>query len=268
MLSVKMHKLNSWRLLVTGVVCLVVLAPGCRGPQVVGIAGSGTISEYKLDVTDFTQVAVTGPISVNIHQAEKCSATLKINDNLYQYVKVTQIIDVLRVDLESGSFNNLDASLDVSTPSLRSLAIARAGSCVVHAFNLKEICEITVSEASTAIISLASSQYVSVFATSASSVTGTLNSADVRLAASGAGRLSLKGQCEYALINGEGASQLNLADYWIANAEVVMRGVSSADINVGGKLNVNISGASTLSYSGNPGLGKVSVAAGSKLIRR
>lgn len=263
-----MFKTNLYVMAAAGLAVLAGAFPGCTATDITRVSGSGTIKEYHLTVSDFSQVAVTGPIPVNIRQAEKCTATLKINDNLYSYVRVTQVIDVLRVELEPASFRNLDISLDITAPSLRSLAITRAGSCVVHEFNLKETCDITVSEASTADISLMSSQYVSVFATSASTVTGTLNCADARLAASGASRLFLKGQCEYAIIDAAGASQLELADCWIGNAEAMVRGVSTAFINVGGKLSVNVSGASTLSYSGNPGLGKVTVAAGSKLQRR
>ena len=255
-------------LIVMSITLLSVSAPACTRVQTNQVTGSATIQEYKLEVTDFSQLAVTGPIPVEIFQAKNCSVTLYVNDNFYQYVRVNQVVDLLRIDLEPISYKNLNISLRVGIPSLRTLAIARAGNCTVHAFNLKETCEITVSEASTADVNLVSEQYVSIFATSASSLTGTLVCSDARLAASGAGRLSLDGQCDYAFIDAAGASQVNLAGCWIGSAEAIVRGVSSAVLNVGGKLNIDVSGASTLSYGGNPNLGKVVVAAGSKLVRR
>ena len=65
-----------------------------------------------------------------------------------------------------------------------------------------------------------------------------------------------------------GASHAALADFMVGDASVTAVGASSAEVEVHGKLDVNISGVSTLTYGDSPQLGKVEVSGLSTLRRR
>jgi hypothetical protein len=54
----------------------------------------------------------------------------------------------------------------------------------------------------------------------------------------------------------------------VQKADVEVSGASKAVINTNGTLDVNVTGASTLEYSGSPTLGKVNVTGASTLTKK
>ena len=65
-----------------------------------------------------------------------------------------------------------------------------------------------------------------------------------------------------------GASRATLTDFITGDAFVTAVGASSADIEVHGTLDIDLSGVSTLTYGDSPKLGKVEVSGVSTLRRR
>jgi len=59
-----------------------------------------------------------------------------------------------------------------------------------------------------------------------------------------------------------------LFDFVVGDASVTVVGASSADVEVHGTLDLNVSGVSTLTYGDSPRLGKVEVSGVSSLKRR
>jgi hypothetical protein len=53
-----------------------------------------------------------------------------------------------------------------------------------------------------------------------------------------------------------GASNFDLADFALKNVSIHLKGASQATVNVSGKLDIELTGASGLSYIGNPRLGE------------
>jgi hypothetical protein len=58
---------------------------------------------------------------------------------------------------------------------------------------------------------------------------------------------------------------MNSQDFQIQNANVNVSGASQVTIYTRGSLNVEVSGASSLVYSGSPTMGKVNVTGASKI---
>ena len=65
-----------------------------------------------------------------------------------------------------------------------------------------------------------------------------------------------------------GASHAALTDFIVGDAAVTAIGASTAEVEVHGTLDINVSGVSTLVYGDNPKLGKVEVSGISTLRRR
>jgi hypothetical protein len=251
---------------------LALTAAGCdvNPSNQTTVTGSPILREYDFNLTGFDQVIVTGPIQVEIVQADKASVSVKVNENIYQYLHVEQSVSVLYVSLETNSsYRNLDLKVSIGLRNLRALSISSAGECTLNGFTSVDLVEISLSGASRLNLTNLNAQNTSVYVTGASSITGTLNAEEgSKITLSGASKANLKGQTSYLLLNVSGASQASMDTYWANNAEILVTGVSTASVNIGGKLSVDLSGVSKLTYGGNPVLGSVRVDAVSTLNRR
>jgi len=65
-----------------------------------------------------------------------------------------------------------------------------------------------------------------------------------------------------------GASRFNLGGFMVNNADVTFSGASNGTVNLSGKLDANLSGASKLSYIGEPTMGNVNTSGASTLSKK
>ena len=85
---------------------------------------------------------------------------------------------------------------------------------------------------------------------------------------SGASTVELEGTAADVTIDASGASSMKLKDFSAVNVTIGLSGASNGTVNASGKLDCNLSGASSLSYIGNPTLGSVDVSGGSKISQK
>ena len=102
----------------------------------------------------------------------------------------------------------------------------------------------------------------------ASEVTGTLKSASADIVLSGASQIRLTGSGGNVRIELSGASQADLEEFAVNDADINFTGASDGSLEINGRLDVSLSGASELQYSGNPILGDMDITGGSSLKRR
>ena len=85
----------------------------------------------------------------------------------------------------------------------------------------------------------------------AASLTGDIKaSGDAKLEVAGASKLDLEGATRDITLKASGASKADLSKFPTQNADVEISGASSGTINLNGKLNANVSGASNLYWFG------------------
>jgi hypothetical protein len=82
-------------------------------------------------------------------------------------------------------------------------------------------------------------------------------SGDVRLDVQGASRVELSGTAYDAVIDIKGASQGKLENFTVHNAKLKVAGASSAVVKADGRLDIDATGASNVSWVGNPTMGDV-----------
>ena len=92
--------------------------------------------------------------------------------------------------------------------------------------------------------------------------------ADLKIVISGGANLDLEGSGEDLSLDSSGGSKFDLSDFSVSNANITVSGGSQGELNVSGKLDANISGASRVVYRCNPTLGKTSVSAGASLNKK
>jgi hypothetical protein len=102
----------------------------------------------------------------------------------------------------------------------------------------------------------------------ASHLSGSLITNSANFNVTGASNIKLTGSASKMQVDVIGASHAALADFIVGDASVMAVGASTAEVEVHGTLDINISGVSTLVYGDNPKLGKVEVSGVSTLRRR
>lgn len=66
----------------------------------------------------------------------------------------------------------------------------------------------------------------------------------------------MSGAADSLALDASGASRADLTDFTLNKANVTLSGASNADINVTSDLDYDLSGASHLTYTGKPSIGK------------
>jgi hypothetical protein len=128
---------------------------------------------------------------------------------------------------------------------------------------------LTVSGASHGTVSnFSSTEAVSIAISGASRVTGDITAGDIGFDVSGASTIELEGSADNMVAVVSGASRFNLGDFTVNNANVNISGASTGTINLDGRLDANVSGASTLLYIGDPVMGTINVSGASKLSKK
>jgi hypothetical protein len=235
----------------------IVVLSGCSLPEMfisgVGrsVTGSGNLITLEPANQDFSRVEFSHAFQADVTQGESFSVVITIDDNLEQYLEVSQDGDTLKVGLEPGlmlSLRNTTMQARVTMPELTGVNGSGATRITIAGFEADQALSIDVSGAST--------------------LRGQIDAGDLRADVSGASRLELTGQGQDGRINVSGASQANLSDFRMQNVDVEASGASRAEVNASGRLDAEASGASTVLYSGDPTLGRIQTSGASNVRAR
>jgi hypothetical protein len=102
----------------------------------------------------------------------------------------------------------------------------------------------------------------------ASTVSGDITAGNVDFDISGASTIQLEGSANDMVADVSGASRFNLDDFIVNNADVDISGASTGTINLNGRLDASVSGASTLLYIGEPAMGTIDISGASTLRKK
>ncbi len=189
-----------------------------------GITGSGNLITTQESASGFTSVAISGGFRFTIVQSDTYSVNVTTDDNLMQYVRVTQSGNSLSIGFVPGSFLLVTPEVSIAMPDISQLDISGG------------------STGST--VGFVSLHPFAVNAAAGSIVTSSGNATDIT-------------------VNASGGSQVDLSNLRASNAHVNLSGGSRATVNLAGRLDAALSGGSQLYYLGNPTLGSITTAGGS-----
>jgi len=227
------------------VICTVLVLKGWPGILI----GSRNLETKEYVFTNFTRVEISSAFEFEIKQSSSYGINVTANDNVIDYIQVSQDGQTLKIRLEtvpSLRFATLRAL--VTMPQLRELTVSGASRGTVSDFSSIESLNITVS--------------------GASRVTGGITAGDVKFDVSGASTIQFEGSANDMIAVVSGASRINLDDFTINNANVNISGASTGTVNLNGRLDANISGASTLLYIGEPIMGTINISGASTLRKK
>lgn len=187
---------------------------------------SGNLVTEEESFSDFTIVKAGSAFEVTITQSSSYSVSITSDDNVIDFVRVSMVGETLDVDITpgtsitSGPLNPLTLRIEITMPELGELELSGAADGVVTGFTSSEVFILELS---------------------------------------GASRVVIDGAANDLIFRGSGASDANLSNFRVQNADVDLSGASEATINVDGRLDADVSGVSTLLYIGEPTLGNIDI---------
>ncbi len=190
------------------------------------IVPSGNLVTEEESFSGFTIVKAGSAFEIMITQSSSYSVSVTSDDNVIDFVRVSMVGDTLDIDITpgtsitSGPLNRLTLRVEITMPELSELELSGAADGVVTGFTFSEVFVLDLSGASSVVID---------------------------------------GTADDMILRGSGASDANLSNFRVHNAEVDLSGASEATINVDGSLDADLSGVSTLLYIGEPTLGDIDI---------
>ena len=234
------------KLLILAFIVVVFLVFGLMVGCGFVLTGSGDLKTEEFAFSDFNRVEVSSAFEYEISQSNSYGISITADDNVIEKVQVTKEGDTLKISLETTPrLGSLTLKAIVTMPYLRSLAISGASRGTVSGFSSANDVDIEVS--------------------GASKVTGDITAGDVDFNVSGASTVQLEGSANDIVANVSGASRFNLGGFTVNNANVTFSGASTGTVNLSGKLDANLSGASKLAYVGEPTMGTINTSGASTL---
>ncbi|MFC2122661.1 head GIN domain-containing protein [Bacteroidota bacterium] len=236
-------------IIVIASIAVVLLIAGLTAGCGFVLTGSGNLETKEYAFTDFNRVEVSSAIEFEVSQSSSYSISVTADDNVIEKVKVTKEGDTLKIGIEIiPRLGSLTLKAVVTMPHLGALITSGASHGTVSGFN--------------------SASEVNIRASGASKVEGNIIAGDVDFNVSGASIVRLQGSAKDMVANVSGASHFHLGDFTVISADVNLSGASTGTVNVSGRLDANLSGASKLSYIGEPTMGAINTSGASALSKK
>lgn len=258
------------RTILIAILIAAISLPGCTGtiPIPRQVSGSGKIVTKELGFSDFNRVQVGSVFEVEVIQSGSYGVAITANENLFEYIEVSQEGETLTIHLTpSYNYSNVTLKAQVALPGLSGLRLYGATRGTIGGFQSSSDFDLELSGASSVDMDMVTGD-VRFEISGAATVTGDLKAYDAEFDVSAASRVKLRGSAGKMTLNASGASRLDLATFPLAEADVVLTGASEATVAVSGRLDVVLTGASTLYYRGDPMIGNIMVSDTSSIKRR
>jgi len=179
------------------------------------VRGQGDMESYDISVDNFTGLSISGNYELTIRQAPEFSVVLEIQENLFEFVEISERDGTLYV----RSARSLRTTLG-NTPRLSVYAP------YLDNFNFMGALDADID----------------------------LHVENLDINVAGAGDLTLSGSAEVLNITSAGAANIEAFELTAANAVVVVAGAGNVDIYATDTLDVRIDGVGNVRYAGNPQL--------------
>jgi len=249
------------RTILIGIVISTTLFLGCEAtvPIPKGVTGSGKIVTKEIEYRDFTRVEIGSVFEVEVVEGGTYRTTITANDNLYDYINISQEGETLKIQL-TPSYNYRDVTLkaQITMPKLSGVYLYGATKGIIRGFQSSNDFDLKLSGASSSTVSMATGD-VKFDLSGATTVSGRLNARDAVFTVGEASTVELEGSTRKMVLTASGASKIKLADFPLEQADVTLSGASEANIKVSGRLDVTLTGASKLYYQGDPMIGEIIV---------
>lgn len=180
--------------------------------KLTGIQGSGTAKTETRNLTGFKQIKAGGAINLDVTFKPEYSVNIEADDNLLEYITTEVSGDTLTI----GSKDRINAKTRINVR-----------------VTMPELADLDLSGASTGTIA-------------------GLKGEKMEIELSGASKLKIDGEVRDLKARASGASNIDASNLKTENADVDSSGASGITVNATGDLKAEASGASSVTYIGEP----------------
>jgi hypothetical protein len=229
--------------------------------------GSNIMNTKIYDLKDFSKIRAGGAIKVEIKQADDFKIKVYADD--FDYIRVEKLDDTLVLGRKGFDWffpfhGNPEFYIEI--PRLDDLKISGASRGLIKGFKSEKQLFLDISGASHFEAEDIITGSLNLQLSGASHLKAKIQAGTkAELYISGASHLDLKGAAIDMAMEANGASQANLAGFQVQNAHVMLSGASRGTININGKLDTHINGASNLSWSGTAVMGEMEITGASSI---
>jgi len=177
-----------------------------------GLAGSGVRKTEKRDLKTFSAIDTTGAYTIDVTCQKPAGLEIEVDDNILPLIKTEVRDGILFVSNDQPYHSSKTVTLRISLPELNSVANHGAG-------------QIKIVDA---------------------------NSSDLKIDSTGAASVDAAGTAKSIQISSTGAGEIDTSKLRADKAKVEVSGAATVDVYASEQLDVNVSGAGHVSYSGNP----------------
>ena len=285
------------------VIIITTMLTGCSA--IFHTSGSSQLIEKTYDFKDFTSVSISGAIQYDVEQADNYNVVVSLHEDMLERLDIRQTGNTLFIRMKYVPFSTPNVKITISMPQLSRLEVLGACDGKAAGFDSNNGLDIRLFSASEMDTNIKVG-ITTIFVSGASRINGNLTSTDTEIKLSGASDLNMTLQTRNTVINASGSSQIrgalkaqdcqftlssastcdltgsagdtsisasrasemNSPGLTMLTADVKLTAASDASIGVVTALDVDISGASSLTYTGNPALGKIVVSEASEINHR
>jgi hypothetical protein len=255
-------------------VCVIVVVIALIGLLIAGLyypgnnlRGSGNLISRDYNYTGFTNVQVGSGFSVNITHGSTYLVNVTTDDNIMDHVSIGVSGGTLHVGFPPGIsiINPHQLRVDIVMPSVTTVDLSGGSSGRVYPFGnamSQGVLNIVLSGGSSLTLDDATVASFSISLSAGSSLTGDLTcvgagGSSIQLSAGSS--TTLAGEANDITIDGSAGSSANLRDMSCHNVVITLSDGSSVTIDLNGRLDVDLSGGSSVLYFGSPTLGTITL---------
>ena len=213
------------------------------------------MARKEFDFSGFSAIEARNALKVEVRRGENFSVAVEADAEALDDVKVSLIDGTLKAKLEArwGHIGLLfkgvsSPKLIVTMPEIKSIELVAASRGEVTGFTGLEKFQATLA--------------------SASKLTGDIGCSKLKLEGGAASHFELTGSAETAEIDLSAASNANLEKMNVGDARIKLGGASTLTVNMTGKLDAEVSGASSLRYLGSPNIGDLKITGASSFSKK
>ena len=278
--------------IVTAIIIILITAVFMTGCDVIftssedGEKGSGNLETRQYDFTDFTKVDIGHAFRYEIQQSDTYGISITADDNIFKDIEVEKDGETLRIGLKPfvSLLGSVTLEANITMPRLIGLESSGATRGTVTGFETGDNLDLEISGASRVnLVDIATGNIkgnisgastlegrisagdIDMEISGASNINGDLTSHDLTLNLSGASKIDVVGSGNDLWLDVSGASHLRMDEFSVNNADITLGGASTCDIDINGTLEVSLSGASKLFYTGEAVIIGTDISGGSQL---
>jgi hypothetical protein len=224
------------------------------------------MNSQRFDFSGFTRVRIERALSIDILRADAYSVT--IGDD-FSRIRMEVIADTLCIDRRGMDWFHARPHVVITMPVLREVTLGGASHAKVIGFQSNDNLAVKLSGACQMEMNTISAGNIKMDISGASNLSGDITySGEALFKVSGASRVVLQGSGNTGRLDFSGASQARLGNLALHDVFLKLSGASSAQVQASHHMNIDLSGASRVEYSGNAIIQTMQVAGASVIHKK